>query len=52
VLGRTHATETALNAAPAPNYPTTLTLDDGAGDDLLVGGDRNDTLFGRDGTAS
>ena len=38
-----------LDAAQLAADSMVLTLDGGAGDDLLVGGDGNDALFGRDG---
>jgi Ca2+-binding RTX toxin-like protein len=38
-----------VDAAQVPANSTVLTLDGGAGDDLLVGGDGNDILFGREG---
>ncbi len=38
-----------VDAARVSANSTLLTLDGGAGDDLLVGGGGNDTLFGRDG---
>jgi Ca2+-binding RTX toxin-like protein len=38
-----------VDAAQVAVNSTVLTLDGGAGDDLLVGGDGNDALFGRDG---
>ena len=38
-----------LDAAQLAAASMVLTLDGGAGDDLLVGGDGNDNLFGRDG---
>ena len=38
-----------VDAAQMSADSTLLTLDGGAGDDLLVGGRGNDTLFGRDG---
>jgi Ca2+-binding RTX toxin-like protein len=38
-----------LDAAQLAANSILLTLDGGAGDDLLVGGDGNDALFGRDG---
>ena len=38
-----------VDAAQVSADSTLLTLDGGAGDDLLVGGGGNDTLFGRDG---
>jgi len=38
-----------LDAAQLGADSMVLTLDGGAGDDLLVGGDGNDALFGRDG---
>jgi Ca2+-binding RTX toxin-like protein len=38
-----------VDASRVPADSTVLTLDGGAGDDLLVGGAGSDTLFGRDG---
>jgi Ca2+-binding RTX toxin-like protein len=38
-----------VDAAQLAASSMVLTLDGGAGDDLLVGGDGNDALFGRDG---
>jgi Ca2+-binding RTX toxin-like protein len=44
-----HDGDDIVDASRVPADSTVLTLDGGAGDDLLVGGSGNDTLFGRDG---